>query len=132
MIAVMLLASGSLYVSSLCRSGLWALLMSMPAVVGSALFLQLSFDWLARPSYAAVRRLIGEPLPRFRGFYVYPPRALSLLLIVGVIAIALRFAFINHRSADRPAQRVWMQVILMATFVAAAVIAGAAWQALRR
>jgi hypothetical protein len=130
-LAVLLLASGSLYISSLCRSGLWALIMSLPTVVGSALFLQLSFQWLANPAYAAVRSLTGQPLPRFSGFYVYPPQALSYLLIAGVIAIALRFAFINHRSADRPAKRVWVQAIVMAAFVAAGIAAGGAWQALR-
>jgi hypothetical protein len=132
MFAVVLLAAGSLYISSLCRSGLWALLMSFPAVVGSKLFLQLSFESLANPSFAIVRQLSGLPMPRFRPFYFVPPRALSVLLVGGVIALALRFAFINHRSADRPATRVWTQVILMATFVAAGIITGAAWQALRR
>lgn len=131
-IGVVLLASGSLYISSICRSGLWALLMSLPAVVASALFVQLSFQWLAHPSYVAVRRLAGKSVPRFPVFYYVPPRAMGLLLIAGVIAIALRFAFINHRSADRPAKRVWMQVILMATFVATGIIIGAVWQALRR
>jgi ABC-type transport system involved in multi-copper enzyme maturation permease subunit len=129
--AVMLLASGSLYISSLCRSGLWALVLSMPAVVGSALFLQLSFDWLANPSYAAARSLTGKPLPRFPPFYYIPSRAWSYVLIAGVILLALRFAFINHRFADRPAKRVWVQVIVMATFVAVGIAAGAAWQAFR-
>lgn len=132
-IAVMLLATGSLYVSSLCGSGLWALLMSIPAVVGSTMFLQLAFEWLGNPSYAAVRRLAGGVTPVFRRpVYFVPPRALALLLIAGFIAITLRFAFTNHRSADRPPARVWMQVILMAAFVAAGVITGAAWHALRR
>jgi hypothetical protein len=130
-IGVVLLASGSLYISSLCRSGLWALLMSLPAVVGSALFIQLSFDWLAHPSYIAVRQLTGKPVPRFPVFYYLPPRALAYLLIAGVIALALRFAFINHRSADLAARRVWMQVIVMVTLAAAGIIIGAAWQALR-
>jgi ABC-type transport system involved in multi-copper enzyme maturation permease subunit len=129
--AVMLLATGSLYISSLCRSGLWALVMSMPAAVGSQLFLQLSFDWLANPSYAAARSLAGKPLPRFPPFYYIPSRAWSYLLIAGVILLALRFAFINHRFADRPAKRVWLQVIVMATFVAVGIAAGAAWQAFR-
>jgi hypothetical protein len=132
LILVMLLASGSLYISSLCRSGLWALVMSLPAFVGSALFVQLSLGWLAEVSFAAVTSLTGKPIPRFRAFFSYPPRALSYLLIAGVIALALRFAFINHCSADRPAKRVWAQAILMATFVAAGIIVGGVWQALRR
>jgi hypothetical protein len=132
MIAVVLLASGSLYISSLCRSGLWALLMSMPAVVGSVAFLQLAFKWVAFPVYFAVRQFIENPLPRLLPTYFLPPRVMSYLLIAGfVAAIALRFAFINHRSADRPAKRVWVQMIVMATFVAVGIAAGAAWQAFR-
>ena len=132
-IAVTLLATGSLYVSSLCRSGLWALLMSIPAVVGSAMFLQLAFEWLGNPAYAAARRLASGMTPILRRpVYFMPPRTLTLLLIVGFIAIVLRFALTNHRSADRAARRVWTQVILMAAFVAAGVITGAAWQAFRR
>jgi hypothetical protein len=130
-IGVILLASGSLYISSLCRSGLWALVMSMPAGIASALFVQLSFQWLAHPSYVAVRRLAGKSVPRFPVFYYAPPRALSYLLIAGVIAMALRFAFTNHRSGDRPATRVWVHVILMVTFVAAGIVLAAAWQARR-
>jgi hypothetical protein len=130
-IGVLLLASGSLYISSLCRSGLWALIMSLPAVVGSALFVQLGFAWLAHSSYVAVRSLAGKPVVRFPAFYYFAPRALSYLLVFGLIAIALRFALINHCSADRPAKRVLMQVIVMAVFVAAGIAAGAAWQALR-
>ena len=129
-IATLLLASGSLYVSSLCRSGLWALIMSMPVIVASALFFQLSIDWLARPAYVLVRQLDGGTLTT-RPFFYWPPRAMPYLLIACSIAIALRFAFINHRSADRPAVRVWLQVIVMAAFVTVGIAAGAAWQALR-
>ena len=72
-------------------------------------------------------------MPRF--FYFVPPRALSVLLLIGgVIALALRFAFINHRTADRPAKRVWdaKKVIGDARHCGRGIIAGAAWQALRR
>jgi hypothetical protein len=130
--AVLLLATGSLYISSLCRSGLWALVMSMPAAVGAQLFLQFSFEWLANYSFRAVMSLNGMPLPRYRPFYYIPPRPLALLMVLGVIALALRFAFINHRSADRPAKRVWTQVIVTAAFVAAGIVVGGAWQAFRR
>jgi hypothetical protein len=104
----------------------------MPAVVGSALFLQLSFEWLANPTYFLARRLTNGATLSARPFYFLPPRPLSYLLIAGVIALALRFAFLNHRSADRPARRAWSQVILMSTFVIAGIIIGAAWQALRQ
>ena len=61
-----------------------------------------------------------------------PPRTLTLLPVAGFIVLLLRFALTNHRSADRPAGRVWKQVFLMAVFVAAAVIILAAVQSFRR
>ncbi len=126
-IATLLLSAGSLYVSSLCRSGLWALIMSMPALVASALFLQLSRP-LGTAAYLAVRQFTATATPQYASMDFIPS---SYLVTAGFIAIALRFAFINHRSADRPAKRVLMQVIVMAVFVAAGIAAGAAWQALR-
>jgi len=130
MMPVMLIAAGSLYVSSLCRSSLWALLMSLPIVPVSAWLLQFSVQWLARPTYLFVRKLTGESTTAY-SFYFGPPRIPSYVLIAGFLIVVLRFALINHRSADRPAARVWTQVILMATFAAAAMTASAAWQALR-
>ena len=123
-ISVTLLATGSLYVSSLCRSGLWALLMSIPAVVGSTMFLQLAFEWVGGPSFAAARQLAGNTMPTSRRpFYFIQPEGLWLLLIAGFIAMLLGFAFANHRSADRAASRVWNQVIAMAVFVAVGISA---------
>ena len=132
LIMVPLLATGSLYVSSLCRSGLWALLMSIPAVVASVMFLQFAWERVGIAVYHAVRQFTEGPMPRYRPMYFLPPRAFGYLLIGSVIAIAVRFALINHRSADHPAKRVWMQVIVMAAFVAAGIITGAACQALLR
>ncbi len=110
---ITLLTSGSLYVSSLCRSGLWALVMSVPAALGAWIFLNVTMD-LFGISWLAPTRI---------------PTVLTLLLITGVIAILLRFAFTNHRSADRPAGRVWKQIILLAAFVTAAVMTVAIVQA---
>ena len=56
------------------------------------------------------------------------PTEVVLLLVAGFIGIGLRFAFINHRFAGRDPRRVWMQAILIATFVTLGVAATAALQ----
>jgi hypothetical protein len=105
-----LLTAGSLYVSSLCRSGLWALLMSIPATFGAMLFFGIAImrrvagpgDWSRMNSGAA--------------------RLLSLLLIAAFIAVLLRFALSNHRSAEPAAARAWKQLLLIAAVVTAEVM----------
>jgi hypothetical protein len=120
-VAIVLLTAGSLYVSSLCNSGLWALLMSLPVT-----FVALTFGGVAIGRFAASRassRLAG--VMASTGFGPGPhalTRVLALLLIAGFIAVLVRFAFINHRSAEPAAGRVWKQVILMAAFVTAGVM----------
>jgi hypothetical protein len=54
---------------------------------------------------------------------------LTVLLVAGFIAVVLRFALANHRSAERGAGRVWKQVILMAAFVTAGIMIFAGVQA---
>ncbi len=114
---VMLLASGSLYVSSLSSSTLWALVMSVPAALGPWIFLNVTMDWFRISWFPAATR---------------NPTVLTLLLVTGFIAIVLRFAFTNHRSADRPDGRVWTQIVLLAASVTAGVMTVALEQAVRR
>ena len=101
---IVLLTAGSLYVSSLCNSGLWALLISFPATLAPVMYLEVGMMRLRLTSR-------GES-----------SRVLTLLLIAGFIAVVQRFALTNHRSAERGAGRVWKQVILMVAFVAAGVM----------
>jgi len=130
---IILITAGSLYVSSLSRNRMLALVMSIPVALAAMLFLQFVLERVAFVSYAAAMRLFPRAPSLFdRSVDMFPPGMPTLLLIAGFLGITLRFAFINHRSADRPAKRVWTQVILIATFVAVGIITGAAWQAIRR
>ncbi len=127
---VIVVASGSVYVSSLSRTSLRALVMSIPVMFAAALFLQFVLDWIRSASYVAASRLLtGATYPLGQQVHFVPPRMHTLLLIAGVLVIVLRFAFENHHSADRTAGRVWKQVILTAALVTAGVIALAAWAA---
>jgi hypothetical protein len=86
---ILLMTTGSLYVSSLSTTGLRALLVSLPV---SYVLMFLIVWW--------VRRELS-PLPLF-------------LLLTAVSAVALYFAFLNHRSTDRGAWRIGTQVLCMA------------------
>ena len=109
-----MLITVGLYVSSLSTSGLQAFLLSSTALLGAALF----------------GRLLIEPLVRAVSALSHPSSGVSplaavlrldqpaLLLAAGFIVLVLRFALVNHRSADRPARRVLAQVAWMAGYAA--------------
>ena len=79
-------------------------------------------------------RLLIEPLVRAVSALSHPSSGVSplaavlrldqpaLLLAAGFIVLALRFALVNHRSADRPAGRVLTQVAWMAGYAAITVV----------
>jgi hypothetical protein len=93
---IVVLATGSLYVSSLCSSGLRTLTVSGPAIL-----------------------LVFVPLGRFiRPFETVLLSPLDALLLAAVLVLSLRFAFENHRSAERNFKRVGGQVLVMATGLA--------------
>ena len=90
--------TGSLYVSTLCSSGLRALTVSGPAIL-----------------------IVFLPLGRsLRPFRRRPHcRLLDGSLLAGLLLLALRFAFENHRSAGRDFTRVGRQLLVMAALVVA-------------
>jgi hypothetical protein len=88
--AIILLTIGSLYVSSLCPSGVRALMVSAPVMLALA--------------------VLSQYLYVVSGW----PRALLALPLAGVVALLLWFALENHRSAGQSAGRVSMQVMWIA------------------
>ena len=112
---MILLAAGSLYVSSLCASGLRALLASVAVMVsvgigGSALLRSVIGSNVYRTilsilsaSQADVLRSWAEPL--------------AIALAAGFLALVLRFALVNHRSSGRSATRAWPQVAWIAAWL---------------
>lgn len=112
-VMVILLTTGSLYVSSLSANGLRACLVSLPVILGGALSIGLLVDLLVAP----VRFLfVGDRL--------------VLLPLTGLLALMLWFALVNHRTADRGARRIWKQVFWMTGCVAIGVSVLAAGAAL--
>ena len=124
-IGLMLLTTGSLYVSSLCGSALWALVMSIPIGMAAATFFQAAWGQVGAPVYRFTMRwamhllrpeTIG-PISDIRIMY-----GLTLVLILGFIALTLRLALTNHRAADRTSLRMWRQLIILAVFAIGALI----------
>jgi hypothetical protein len=107
---ILTVAAGSLYISSLSSGGLWALLASLPAFVGVALFVQTVGATVERAVYANIgypdghRIAVGFTTDRWMG-----------ILLAGLIALTLGLALRNHRSAERGAARAVPQVALIAT-----------------
>jgi hypothetical protein len=118
---VLLLTAGSFYVSSLCSSGAWALVMSAAATLGAVWFQAVALRPLGNVSHAVLYRLFTGWARSNVDLRWWDPlqmaSVLDLLFIVAFIAIVARFALTNHRSADRPFWRVGRQAILLGVFV---------------
>jgi len=116
-IVVIAVAAGSLYVSSLWASGLWALLATIAAMLPTALFGQQVLiplrAWMGR----ACLSLWNAMELSWVGRANVPPRwaidGLDLLLIVCFLTVMTRLALENHRSADRPFGRTLRHVLLL-------------------
>jgi hypothetical protein len=96
---IILMTTGSLYVSSLCTSGLRALVLSVAIVFGVTVLVGFLFS----------ARVAAPGL--FDGRW---PAILVGVVLAGVLALALRFALENHRCAKQGAARVFQQVMWMA------------------
>jgi ABC-type transport system involved in multi-copper enzyme maturation permease subunit len=121
---IVLLAIGGLYVSSLCSSGLWALLMSLPALLGTVLFVRVLANPMERAALLIVSHLPALMAPhgvRDEATAVMIPGT-ALLLGAALLAVVLQLALANYRSADRDPSRIAGQIIDIAGCVAVALI----------
>jgi hypothetical protein len=113
---------GSLYVSSLSTSGLRALLVSVPAIVGAAWFLQYLVEFPGSAVFAIVSGLpTGVTSPGGQRVDQGLMGLVPVLIAGGFLVIVLRFALTNHRAADRAAARVSAQAIWMALCLTAGI-----------
>jgi hypothetical protein len=114
---VIINAAGSLYVSSLCSSGLRALLLSLPI----PLIVIVLFRVLSAAPYWGVAAF--GTLTRSQGLSIerYQWRLMPVVWLI-FFAIALRLAFVNHRSSEHGPQRIWRQAAWMAGSMACAVV----------
>jgi hypothetical protein len=111
--------AASLYVSSLCASGLRALLVSVSVMVAVPLLLQFpsafAIYWIMRHLHSA---LTGGQIAWFRSMTV----PFALVLGAGLLGLLLRFALVNHRSSERRVKHAWRQVACLTAWLTLAVI----------
>ena len=104
-VLITLITAGSLYVSSLCRTALWALLMSLLATFAVGMYAE-----------AVIRAMASSALP-------FPSNTAMSIVIAATIAALLWFAHVNHRTATRAAGSTWVQIItLIGIFTAGIVV----------
>lgn len=104
-VLITLVTAGSLYVSSLCRTALWALLMSLIATFAAAMWAE------------AVMRAMASSALRF------PSSTAMSIAIAATIVPVLWFAHVNHRRADRSVATTWPQVITIVGIFTAGTVA---------
>jgi hypothetical protein len=115
-IVAIVLTTLSLYVSSLTTSGVRAMVLSLPAAMGTWTLVQLTGSTLPRMT----AQVLGQPRAGA------PPLALVNGVVLGTVVAAvvllLCFAFRNHRSAERGALRPLKQVPWLAGTIAAGLL----------
>jgi ABC-type transport system involved in multi-copper enzyme maturation permease subunit len=110
LLIVVVLTTSGLYVSSLCSSGLRALLLSFPIGLGVLVYLKI-VGWLVYRVLSPFVRTAGRPAPRHVEDWV------MALLIAGFVGLLTRLAYVNHRSMDRSVGRVSWQAACVAAYL---------------
>jgi MFS family permease len=106
----LLLTAGSLYLSSLCRTGVGALVLSFPTFVATVFFVRTVTDVLWR---------IGLFTISARPWLGAHRTGLVLVTVAaGFVALLLWLAFVNHRTADRGMNRIVKQALAIAGYIA--------------
>jgi hypothetical protein len=116
-LAVMVMTSLGLYLSSLATSGVRALMWSVAATIGAILVYQFGGLMAARAALNLGVAALGS---------------LSLLMMFGATILLLAFGFANHRSTHRSAVRTALQLICVAACVASVVLLRVAALTLQR
>ena len=109
---VFLVTTISVYVSSLSTSGVRAMVATLPATIGVVAFVNLLASVAARFGMHIVSGPGGHAL-------------LNPILWAGFIAVALRYAYLNHRSMERGIRRVAFQIIVLVGYLVISVLATA-------
>lgn len=116
---IVLLTAGSLYVSSLCASGLRALLVSASVIVVVPMVLAFLASFLGPPVYWSLHRLL---IGRQYGLLRSSTAPLAVALAAGVLLLVLRLALENHRSIEHSATHMWRQVAWITACVTLGVV----------
>jgi hypothetical protein len=121
---VVMFTTCSLYVSSSCTGGVRALVLSIPTAFAGVLFVQAVPLLAASIAYWFLKRRIGGP-----NHFVFPTTLIRNLyeygwfvIAFGLVALVLRLALQNHRSAERSPARIFWQAIWIVGYCALGVL----------
>jgi len=103
-----LLTAASLYLSTLCKSAVGAMVVSFPTIAVAFTLASMVQDLL----FFVLRR----PDRRFNVFVLGSALQPPLAMGVGLVALLLWLAFLNHRTADRSVSRRAMQGLVIAGY----------------
>jgi hypothetical protein len=117
---VLLLTASTLYVSSLCASGVRALVLSLPAIAGAFLFFQAGL-WVVEQ--LVVRTFFVRLVSTSFESYRTTRSTVMAILILAFVAALLRYAAINHRSGERGVAPVLKQAASIAGLLIVGVLA---------
>ena len=114
---IVLLAAASLYVSSLCASGLRAVMTSASAIVVVCLVVPFTYDFVRPLVVWSVDSLLTATQHVAIRWWTEP-----LLVATGgsFLPLVLWFGLVNHRSAERGLGRVYRQAACLAAWLAVA------------
>ena len=116
---MLLLTSGCVYLSTLCTSGVGALVLSFPTIVATS-FLTMTIGNIVGPVVMRYR----QAYPYSRPFLEFDAAVLFLYAIGGGLgALLLWLAFLNHLSADRSAAQTSKQALTIAGYITVALTA---------
>jgi ABC-type transport system involved in multi-copper enzyme maturation permease subunit len=123
---IVLLTASSLYISSLSSSGVRAMVLSLPAGLAVAFFVQIvsgALRWmtsrLAGPLMAdIVTGAAAPPSISPAEVALFAARPFSLMLVF----LLLWFGFVNHRSSERTIRRMFQQVASIALLIATVIV----------
>jgi len=118
--AMILLMAASLYVSSLCASGLRALLASVAVMVSVVIAGSALYSVIGSNVYRTILSILSASQTDVPRSWAEP---LAIALAAGFLALVLRFALVNHRSSERRVGRVgWQAARMVAWLIVAFVI----------
>ena len=117
---VLALTASSIYLSSLCTSGVRAMVWAMPVALGTLLYVRIIGDMLSQPMFRPGLRFLARS---FRGIQARPTMTgLLLMVLPGLMVLLLWFALVNHRSGERSIRRVAWQILSIAGYLALALL----------
>lgn len=111
--AIILLTAGSLYLSSLCRTGVGAMVLSFPTAVATVFFVR-TVESLLWDVSAAAPRLSMRP---------HDLGPLLIAIVGGFVALLVWLAFLNHRTADRSRSHIVKQGLTIAAYISVGLMA---------